>query len=722
MSNQEFDDGYTLSTDDAVEFLYQNSVVVSAEDLRGRARIGEIAHKRRENGQFAFREKDLEEFAASVKFDVRHNDKTVEPSNSQEQLRSGSTPNDSLPPKDAEDELMFSRADEQLWQSLNESATNTVEEKDSENESRANTNQEEQTEREEELDQATTNNTAPFETAEKEAAEPEHAKFNTDAPADSLDNDALNRGAISEAIAQKVVEIWPEQIQHNHPFIVHLSGRWGSGKTSILNFLCQNLRGEHANPSVVDPERLSETQWIVVKYNAWRRQKAGTAPWALLNSVYEAVLENRDLDSLNFRLEQWRWRIFSGRKPVVYAAFIAITVLASLFLYSKVDTNGTNASESAAPTAPVLTTETETTTYPLQTGGDNGEQTVETVKKSVTTLESPQENKPPPSVMAMFLGITTFLASIGGLVAFVNLMNARLKSESDAIVEIGTDPTNMLKRRFENIVRTEKRPIAIFIDDLDRCDAAFVVEVLQTIQSIYCDVPVLYVIAADKDWLVSSYEQHYKGFTGHIQYEGQSLGQLFMEKIFQLSVSVPNLSTTMKKSYLQSLVNHAPASVTGPVNEESILAELRGASDESDIADIARKYRATDAADLAARLSFTTLQQKKFQSSVEHLLVRFANLMDPNPRAIKRAVNAYSFKRGMLFINQLDLSAETLAKWCILESRFPAAAVAILKNADLLLAKNRTEEHNKAAFHSDEIDDILQGITSVEVAVLDSIT
>ncbi|MEL7088587.1 MAG: P-loop NTPase fold protein, partial [Planctomycetota bacterium] len=99
----------------------------------------------------------------------------------------------------------------------------------------------------------------------EDAPEPEDAKppqpsrddltpFLSDAAAPSLDADALDRAAIARAVAEKVRQVWPNHYQpggSGSPFIVHLSGRWGSGKSSILSFLRDILQKEHREPWVV---------------------------------------------------------------------------------------------------------------------------------------------------------------------------------------------------------------------------------------------------------------------------------------------------------------------------------------------------------------------------------------------------------------------------------------------------------------------------------------
>src|SRR4051812_26247730 len=77
-------------------------------------------------------------------------------------------------------------------------------------------------------------------------------------------------------------------------FLILLDGRWGTGKSSILNFLRAEL--EH-----------SDDRWVIVASTAGQRAQAGPAWGALLPS-----LRNRLSDDLS-RLARWRLRVAEAR-------------------------------------------------------------------------------------------------------------------------------------------------------------------------------------------------------------------------------------------------------------------------------------------------------------------------------------------------------------------------------------------------------------------------
>ena len=107
-----------------------------------------------------------------------------------------------------------------------------------------------------------------------------------------------------------------------------------------------------------------------------------------------------------------------------------------------------------------------------------------------------------------------------------------------------------ISRHFERLVFMMKQPIAVFVDDLDRCNDSYTVEFLERIQTLFREAGVFYVIAADRRWLFSSYKRAYDSFKNDIDEPGRPLSHLFLEKTFQLSVNLPRLSPELQRQYL----------------------------------------------------------------------------------------------------------------------------------------------------------------------------
>jgi KAP family P-loop domain len=245
------------------------------------------------------------------------------------------------------------------------------------------------------------------------------------------------------------------------------------------------------------------------------------------------------------------------------------------------------------------------------------------------------------------------------------------------ISNLSRDPVSPLIKRYGELVDDISRPVAVFIDDLDRCNGEFVVELLQTIQTLFRNAKMLYLVAADRDWVYSSYQQQYAKFSDSLGEPGKSLGHLLVEKVFQPSVEVPRLGEVERDVYWDQLIN-ARQPATPKATEaitERIIAELESANTEAAIADVIDRYRGDpDRADIAAAQAFKRLHAAPLVKAREHFLLRYRSLIEPNPRAMKRLLNAYGFLRGFDLQSGRRSDPDALVRWTILENRWPILA------------------------------------------------
>ena len=87
-----------------------------------------------------------------------------------------------------------------------------------------------------------------------------------------------------------------------------------------------------------------------------------------------------------------------------------------------------------------------------------------------------------------------------------------------------------IKGRIRKYLKNAKRPILVFVDDIDRLDPGEVIEVLRLIKSV-ADFPnVAYILAYDPEVVANSVERAF----------GVSYGKSFLEKVVQASFKIPN--------------------------------------------------------------------------------------------------------------------------------------------------------------------------------------
>lgn len=408
-------------------------------------------------------------------------------------------------------------------------------------------------------------------------------------------------------------------------FIVHLHGPWGSGKSSVLNFLRDELEGE------------SDPPWIVIDFNAWRDQRLQPPWWTLITTIYLGARAKLGWRKVLLFLRWQLWRARADYFPIIGVMLFATTVLALLWAaYGRL-----------APPP----------------GGSSPGSGFENLLKVVT--------------LAM-----TFLTIMGATYVGFRTLALGSRRAAQAYSDLKADPYKPIASLFEHLVRAIGRPVAVFIDDLDRCDATYVVDLLEGIQTLMRGAAITYVIAADRKWICSSFEQRYSGFTGPIGEPGRPLGYLFLDKMFQVSAPLPLPSPEARSSYWVALLKASPdrlrehrtrvldaerdaderaSKLTGPEEMQAFVAKAKTSSDPL-------KLPAARAA-VAKRITSQEALDK-----LDHRLEAFSDLVEPNPRAMKRLVNAYAMHQSTLFLSGSNTIFNTLVRWTILELRWPVLA------------------------------------------------
>ena len=164
----------------------------------------------------------------------------------------------------------------------------------------------------------------------------------------------------------------------------------------------------------------------------------------------------------------------------------------------------------------------------------------------------------------------------------------------------------------------------------------------------------MYVVAADRRWLCTSYEKFYEVFSDTVKEPGRPLSYLFLEKTFQLSVLLPRLSPDIQKQYWQHLIQ-----IEKPKNLEEVEKARKDAKQklhqlkkEEDIfAEILRSEKNPIYEQAFREEAVIQLATPEVEEHTEHTLKDFAPLLEPNPRAMKRLVNAYGVQRDIVILS-----------------------------------------------------------------------
>ncbi|GAA0944275.1 hypothetical protein GCM10009554_38320 [Kribbella koreensis] len=454
--------------------------------------------------------------------------------------------------------------------------------------------------------------------------------------------DELGRQGFARVLARRIRDARKEEAKNSAQadvprggaFIVHLHAPWGAGKTSVLNFLADELRK-------VD-KRAGEKRCVVVEFNAWRHQRIEPPWWWLMTALYAGAV--RELWKFDKPRAAWLWlRERLWRSKGGWPGYLALLLVAGAV------------------------------TWAWRAGwfGAAGNEKLfspDTVKDYVVTAAA---------IITPALTVWGLLHTMGRWVFTTSARGAR------RFMANTSDPMRTVQDHLADLTKWIHHDVVVMIDDLDRCKGPYVVELLEGIQTLFRDVPVTYVIAADRDWLADSYAKEYAEFVSAGGGPGRPVGYLFLEKTFQISTGLPQAGKRLNDFWGRILRS---ANVPGEQELKRARAdagrELAGKTSEEVRAEVLANPGRTPA-DEQARLETLAIEMvgERAQQQNQHTLEPFQRLLgrDQNPRAMKRLVNAYGIARGIETLQEVNLADNHLqeqqtALWTILTLRWPKLA------------------------------------------------
>ena len=449
--------------------------------------------------------------------------------------------------------------------------------------------------------------------------------------------DVLGRGAFAEVAAGWISESGPRpgerRLGRDPPPILHIDGAEGSGKSFILHLMGMHL--ERASPP-----------WLVVHFDALENQHLKPCWWPLISGIGSAVVEGRrwyQLPKAWIIWVAWRWRM--RWLPVA----MATSLIATLTLIAIVVAN----SEKGVPGVPKAIADT--------VGG----------------------------VLALIaigtLGLTTGRKLLFGSETAVQ---SYLKTSSE--------PFRPISNMFERMTVAINKPVVVLIDNLDQCDANYLVDLLQAIQTVLRSAPVFYVVAGDRRWISARLERHHPDRGKESGSPGQSLGHRFFDRMFQFSISIPKLSTDQSRDYfgrlLQGGTSHPEHTdwKAREIEARGCPATEKGINPLQDA--IQARYEVAPSEVIRAAAVRSLLKPDALHVA-RHRLLSLTHLLEPRPGSVARFVNAYRMNQALALIEGRNVSAEALARWTIMKLRWPLLAEYI---ADLwpAIASGRLSDEN----------------------------
>jgi Cdc6-like AAA superfamily ATPase len=334
-------------------------------------------------------------------------------------------------------------------------------------------------------------------------------------------NDLLGYEQYTVPISKRIAEATNE----NTPMSIGIYGEWGSGKTSFLKMVTEELHKSKIYP---------------IWFNAWKYEKEDN----LWSALIQTILDQAKVSG-NWRKRVWIkvriwWDSISLRAglldltrkvlPILFRIFIFILCVAIVFGWSSQEIQ-TYLSRWADrfKDFPLLS-------YLLQSYSI----------KILSALIALFSVKPDQL-------IKLFDARLG--IDFSKLQRKRTYQEHIAFLdEFSTE--------FKRIIKLigGGKPIVVIIDDLDRCLPEKTVQVLETIK-LFLDVQgCVFLLAVDKDIVEKAVSIKYKDLLAMLRESNDKssslstfLGENYFEKIIQTPFLLPPLSTDSIEAFITSL-------------------------------------------------------------------------------------------------------------------------------------------------------------------------
>lgn len=477
--------------------------------------------------------------------------------------------------------------------------------------------------------------------------------------------DLLFRTPFVNALAEYIYRLW--ETQQQEAYTIHLSGEWGSGKSNILNFLENRLENKNYDKAGKKIKTKSAEDWLIIRYNAWENQHINPPWWVFMDNVYRGIQKKEPFyrKFVNWIKELW-WRAVSVNLlywiSFLLFAFVTFLIIKQFHL------------------------------------------------ENIWTKSENDVNK--EEILKPIIALFSILGTLW--LIFKGISNSLIPGSSEAALNFQKnirDPMKIVKNHFAKVVGYTDKNVAIFIDDIDRCNFESTVRLLEGIQTLFKSSKVLYIVSGDAAWIRKCFELQYEKFQSVIDSPGHSLGDFFLEKIFQMNTAVPTLSKNVIKSFWEALIKRKEE-----IQQELIITdekkltqarrELLSKKTETEINQVIESKKGQSDEIYFRQAAVEQISKKEVIQNIKHRLEEFSIFLPPNPRSLKRLINNYALARQILILQGTSLSdvnPDSLVRWLILSSKFPKFVDKIVRNPNDI----ENPEYKKTNGFSDLVEDHL---------------
>ncbi len=557
--------------------------------------------------------------------------------------------------------------------------------------------------------------------------------------------DYLGRSAIAFQLAGRINQIWDTQNpvkKENHGpaaylsalwtgrwkkrwdatldtgFVVHLDAPWGGGKTNFASYVTRILnpwRDAEMPKWLTDLDLPGDTDWmeryrrpwLVVNFNAWNHQHVDPPWWVFAETIRQQCMialrsetNQREGDdifpaplsaynyldwptrilgnaSLWIKERMWRMQLGEAFMPFIVAAVTLMGIYA-MYLIGWVSTNEGN----------------------LVFFGEFS-------ALAVAALAS------------LFGGVAT----IHGVIDYVtkNLFSGTPAAAKK--FELGSaDPLERFRRHFASTIEDFGRPIVVVVDDLDRCEPKYVVDLVRGMQTVMVSPRIVYLLLGDRDWIEKSFAETHKAMAAVDVGLEHTFGGRFVEKAIQMSFVLPDMDPKRRKKFTEAILKKTTEEVGRPKDgvAEAVLSNLMarqaldtGTQDIGQVlgtgnfrvreqaaetlikqvrsSDIAEEAKAAFETDFSARLAKKAATDQSVVKETGHMLVGLAPMLPGNPRQIKRIINTITVLQQVARLRVEDFRPladdvkwQKLARWAVVMIEWPQTWFTLTKHSGIM--------------------------------------
>lgn len=311
--------------------------------------------------------------------------------------------------------------------------------------------------------------------------------FLTDAALDSSINDEFGHNDYAE-ILEKIIREQPT------PFNIGIFGKWGVGKSTIVNLLKERLKKD------ISQNRIKFLEIKVWKYdkNSLRRKFISGIAQGLglpINDIWHDMYSSKEIVHGLIDIKEIWAMLFNRRSVPMWGIVIFFPIWILLKIINLIG--------------------------------------VQNLK--VANMLSKFED----IIILVILGaIATWLIEL--------LRKAKVKFKTSKF-----DSEEQFESSFIDLVKQDKSTKIIFIDDLDRCSKEKVIKTIETIKTFLDVETCIFIIACDDDIIKNAINRTYELFNQ----SGKDEGSEYLEKFFQYTLRVPPFMIPDMKKFIMNLLN-----------------------------------------------------------------------------------------------------------------------------------------------------------------------